>query len=106
MTWRFIIPGRRFFNVYFYYYYYYFILFFAVQYTDAGRSAARAIQNNFLDSSKQEAIDVLLTGSSLYGDLADKARALLSSRYLHGERMKISIVENWFYFKSNSPKTD
>lgn len=53
------------------------------KYTDAGRTAARAIQNNFLDSSKQEAIDVLLTGSSLYGDLADKARALLSSRFLH-----------------------
>ncbi|KAK7099032.1 synaptojanin-1-like [Littorina saxatilis] len=53
------------------------------KYTDATRSATRAIQNNFLDSSKQEAIDVLLTGSSLYGDLADKARALLSSRYLH-----------------------
>ena len=55
------------------------------QYTDATRSATRAIQNNFLDSSKQEAIDVLLTGSSLYGDLADKARALLSARYLHGQ---------------------
>ncbi|XP_012937640.1 synaptojanin-1 [Aplysia californica] len=53
------------------------------KYSDASRSASRTIQNNFLDGSKQEAIDVLLMGSSLYGALADRARALLSSRYLH-----------------------
>ncbi|KAL8579225.1 hypothetical protein ACOMHN_010809 [Nucella lapillus] len=62
------------------------------KYQDATRSATRAIQNNFLDSSKQEAIDVLLTGSSLYGDLADKARALLSSRYLHGMMVMMVVM--------------
>ncbi|XP_059179019.1 synaptojanin-1-like [Physella acuta] len=53
------------------------------KYSDASRSATRTIQNNFLDGSKQEAIDVLLMGSSLQGALSDRARALLGSRYLH-----------------------
>ncbi|XP_071104406.1 synaptojanin-2-like [Haliotis cracherodii] len=53
------------------------------KYSDAARSATRTIQNNFLDNSKQEAIDILLLGSSLYGELADKARSLLSPRCLH-----------------------
>ncbi|CAL1535444.1 unnamed protein product, partial [Lymnaea stagnalis] len=53
------------------------------KYSDASRTASRTIQNNFLDGSKQEAIDVLLMGSSLHGALADRARALLGSRYLH-----------------------
>ncbi|RUS89988.1 hypothetical protein EGW08_002255, partial [Elysia chlorotica] len=53
------------------------------KYSDASRSATRTIQNNFLDGSKQEAIDILLMGSSLVGTLADRARALLGSRYLH-----------------------
>ena len=54
------------------------------QASDAARSATRTIQNNFLDSSKQEAIDILLLGSSLRGDLADKTRALLETISLHG----------------------
>lgn len=55
------------------------------QYSDASRSATRTIQNNFLDGSKQEAIDVLLMGSSLHSALADRTRALLGTRYLHGK---------------------
>ncbi|XP_063401650.1 synaptojanin-1-like isoform X1 [Mytilus trossulus] len=55
------------------------------KYSDATRSASRTIQNNFLDSSKQEAIDMLLLGSTLRGDLADKVRALLSTRVLHAQ---------------------
>nr|KAG5702900.1 hypothetical protein BaRGS_034673 [Batillaria attramentaria] len=74
------------------------------KYTDATRSATRAIQNNFLDSSKQEAIDVLLTGSSLYGDLADKARALLSSRYLHASPSILqSMVERAAEYTRSQP---
>ncbi|KAL1138649.1 hypothetical protein AAG570_008711 [Ranatra chinensis] len=44
---------------------------------DGARSAARTIQNNLLDTSKQEAIDVLLFGSALDTNLADRARTLL-----------------------------
>lgn len=50
---------------------------------DGARSAARTIQNNLLDSSKQEAIDVLLLGSTLNTELADRARLLLPSHMLH-----------------------
>ncbi|XP_069684733.1 synaptojanin-1 isoform X2 [Periplaneta americana] len=50
---------------------------------DGARSAARTIQNNLLDNSKQEAIDVLLLGSTLNSELADRARILLPSNMLH-----------------------
>lgn len=50
---------------------------------DGARSAARTIQNNLLDSSKQEAIDVLLVGSTLSSELADRARILLPTNMLH-----------------------
>ncbi|XP_011503811.1 PREDICTED: synaptojanin-1 isoform X1 [Ceratosolen solmsi marchali] len=48
---------------------------------DGARSAARTIQNNLLDSNKQEAIDILL-GSPLNLDLSDRARILLSTNML------------------------
>ncbi|KAK3594082.1 hypothetical protein CHS0354_040850 [Potamilus streckersoni] len=51
--------------------------------SDAARSASRTIQSNFLDNTKQEAIDILLLGSTLRGELADKARALLTIRKMH-----------------------
>ncbi|XP_052801700.1 synaptojanin-1-like [Mya arenaria] len=47
--------------------------------SDAARSATRTIQNNFLDNNKQEAMDILLLGSTLRGELADRARALLTT---------------------------
>lgn len=50
---------------------------------DGARSAARTIQNNLLDSSKQEAIDILLVGSTLSSELADRARILLPTNMLH-----------------------
>ncbi|XKL60981.1 hypothetical protein PGB90_008038 [Kerria lacca] len=50
---------------------------------DGARSAARTIQNNLLDNSKQEAIDIFLLGNTLNSDLADKARMFLSSDMLH-----------------------
>lgn len=52
---------------------------------DGARSAARTIQNNLLDSTKQEAIDVLLFGSSFNSNLADKARIFLPPQYLNGK---------------------
>ncbi|XP_055900212.1 synaptojanin-1-like isoform X1 [Biomphalaria glabrata] len=66
------------------------------KYSDASRTASRTIQNNFLDGSKQEAIDILLMGSSLHGTLADRARALLGSRYLHvSERILLSMTRQY-----------
>lgn len=44
---------------------------------DGARSAARTIQNNLLDNSKQEAIDILLLGSTLNSELSDRTRILL-----------------------------
>lgn len=51
---------------------------------DGARSAARTIQNNLLDNSKQEAIDILLVGSTLNTELTDRARILLPSNLLQG----------------------
>lgn len=56
-----------------------------LQLMDGARSAARTIQNNLLDNSKQEAIDILLVGSTLNSELADRARILLPSNILQGK---------------------
>jgi len=50
---------------------------------DGARSAARTIQNNLLDNSKQEAIDILLLGNTLNSELADRARILLPNHMQH-----------------------
>uniref|UniRef100_A0A3Q3MB12 phosphoinositide 5-phosphatase n=1 Tax=Mastacembelus armatus TaxID=205130 RepID=A0A3Q3MB12_9TELE len=55
---------------------------------DGARSVTRTIQNNFFDSSKQEAIDILRLGSTLNSDLADKARALLTTSSLYGNYLQ------------------
>lgn len=50
---------------------------------DISRSLTRAIQNNFLDNTKQDAIDTVLYGASKnYGDLADRIRILMSQSAL------------------------
>ena len=41
--------------------------------------------NNFLDGSKQEAIDILLLGNTFIGSVGERARALLNSTFLHGK---------------------
>ncbi|KAK7067887.1 Synaptojanin-1 [Halocaridina rubra] len=51
---------------------------------DGARSAARTIQNNLLDSSKQESIDILLHGNLLNNYLAALSRSLLPTSYLYG----------------------
>lgn len=51
---------------------------------DSTLSVARTIQNNLLDSSKQEAMDILLLGKSLdSASYADRARSLLPSKFFH-----------------------
>uniref|UniRef100_A0A3B4HAL4 Synaptojanin-1 n=1 Tax=Pundamilia nyererei TaxID=303518 RepID=A0A3B4HAL4_9CICH len=76
---------------------------------DGARSVTRTIQNNFFDSSKQEAIDILRLGSTLNSDLADKARALLTTSSLYTEpvlqsspRVLLGMCQN--YHKYTRPK--
>uniref|UniRef100_A0A8C5A4R4 phosphoinositide 5-phosphatase n=1 Tax=Gadus morhua TaxID=8049 RepID=A0A8C5A4R4_GADMO len=68
---------------------------------DGARSVTRTIQNNFFDSSKQEAIDILRLGSTLNSDLADKARALFSSGAA-SPRVLLGMCQN--YRKYTRPK--
>uniref|UniRef100_A0A3Q3WVC7 Synaptojanin-1 n=1 Tax=Mola mola TaxID=94237 RepID=A0A3Q3WVC7_MOLML len=58
---------------------------------DGARSVTRTIQNNFFDSSKQEAIDILRLGSTLNSDLADKARALLTTSSLYESNLTLLL---------------
>uniref|UniRef100_A0A671WIG7 Synaptojanin-1 n=1 Tax=Sparus aurata TaxID=8175 RepID=A0A671WIG7_SPAAU len=70
---------------------------------DGARSVTRTIQNNFFDSSKQEAIDILRLGSTLNSDLADKARALLTTSSLYASpRVLLGMCQN--YQKYTRPK--
>ncbi|KAJ6662397.1 hypothetical protein lerEdw1_011810 [Lerista edwardsae] len=70
---------------------------------DGARSVTRTIQNNFFDSSKQEAIDVLLLGNTLNSDLADKARALLTTGSLRASaKILKNMCEN--FYKYSKPK--
>ncbi|KAK5611653.1 Synaptojanin-1 [Crenichthys baileyi] len=62
---------------------------------DGARSVTRTIQNNFFDTSKQEAIDILRLGSTLNSDLADKARALLTTSSLYASpRVLLGMCQN------------
>ncbi|XP_062906543.1 synaptojanin-1 isoform X3 [Mobula hypostoma] len=73
------------------------------KFKDGARSVTRTIQNNFFDSSKQEAIDILLLGNTLNSDLADKARALLTTGSLHASPQVLhGMCEN--YHKYTKPK--
>ncbi|XP_034034196.1 synaptojanin-1 isoform X2 [Thalassophryne amazonica] len=78
---------------------------------DGARSVTRTIQNNFFDTSKQEAIDILRLGSTLNSDLADKARALLTTSSLYvtetvlqsaSPRVLLGMCQN--YHKYTRPK--
>ena len=58
---------------------------------DFSRSLTRAIQNNFLDNNKQDAIETFLYSMSRnYGDLADRVRVLMSQTFL---RLPYSILK-------------
>ncbi|XP_056592078.1 synaptojanin-1 isoform X7 [Triplophysa dalaica] len=78
---------------------------------DGARSVTRTIQNNFFDTSKQEAIDILRLGSTLNSDLADKARALLTTSSLYvtepilqsaSPRVLLGMCQN--HYKYTRPK--
>nr|XP_020454055.1 synaptojanin-1 isoform X3 [Monopterus albus] len=70
---------------------------------DGARSVTRTIQNNFFDSSKQEAIDILRLGSTLNSDLADKARALLTTSSLYASpRVLLGMCQS--HHKYTRPK--
>ncbi|KAJ8275588.1 hypothetical protein COCON_G00073400 [Conger conger] len=78
---------------------------------DGARSVTRTIQNNFFDSSKQEAIDILRLGSTLNSDLADKARALLTTGSMYisepilqsaSPRVLLGMCQN--HYKYTTPK--
>ncbi|XP_014870399.1 synaptojanin-1 isoform X3 [Poecilia latipinna] len=70
---------------------------------DGARSVTRTIQNNFFDSSKQEAIDILRLGSTLNSDLADKARALLTTSSLYASpRVLLGMCQS--HHKYTKPK--
>ena len=58
---------------------------------DISRSLTRAIQNNFLDYTKQDAIETFLYSMSRnYGELADRVRVLMSQTFL---RLPYSILK-------------
>ena len=60
---------------------------------------ARTIQNNLLDNSKQEAIDILLTGKPLNNEYGDKARSLLQIEYLHMPSSILKpLIEEFFEY--------
>ncbi|KAJ8280126.1 hypothetical protein GJAV_G00050820 [Gymnothorax javanicus] len=70
---------------------------------DGARSVSRTIQNNFFDSSKQEAIDILRLGNTLNCDLADKARAFLTTSNLHASpRVLLGMCQN--HHRYTTPK--
>jgi len=69
---------------------------------DISRSLTRAIQNNFLDNNKQDAIDTVLYGNSKnYGDLADRIRILMSQNALRlpNPVLRKMIAQNLEYSK-------
>ena len=65
-----------------------------MQYRDVTTSATRTIQNNFLDSSKQDAINLLLLGSKKRSVLDDVAYSLGLTNTMHGKRF-VQIIFIW-----------
>lgn len=61
---------------------------------DGARSVHRTIVNNFLDGSKQEAIDMLLLGNTFVGELGERARALLYASFLHCKYCNFDVNHN------------
>jgi phosphatidylinositol-bisphosphatase len=65
---------------------------------DISRSLSRAIQNNFLDSNKQDAMETFLFSMSRnYGELAERVRVLMSPTFL---RLPYSILREVVINKS------
>lgn len=64
---------------------------------DGARSVQRTILNNFMDKSKNEAIEMLLFGNARSGDLGQKAVALLDNTDVLGQYMYMYVgqCDNW-----------
>ncbi|CAH1403112.1 unnamed protein product [Nezara viridula] len=74
------------------------------KFMDGARSAARTIQNNLLDTSKQEAIDVLLLGKGLNSNLAERGRTLLSANMQHlPNNIMSELCDRFFDFAEKMP---
>ena len=67
----------------------------ASKFHDGAVSVKRAFVNNFLDGSKQEAIDILLLGNTFIGSIGERARALLNASFLHCELFLNSYERNY-----------
>ena len=63
-----------------------------VQIKDAQRSVSRTLQNNLFDTSKQEAMDILLSGAMLNSDYADRARTVLPFNLRQGTHHSFHII--------------
>ena len=59
---------------------------------DGARSVQRTILNNFLDKSKNEAIEMLLSCNARSGDLGQKAVALLDSTDILGQHIGWTVL--------------
>ena len=57
------------------------------------RSVKRTIKNNFMDSNKQEAINMLLLSNAYSGELGHKSRALLDQS--DALSSKFTVIGTW-----------
>lgn len=53
---------------------------------DGARSVSRTLQNNLFDTSKQEAMDILLAGALLNTEVSDRARTVLPFNLRQGTK--------------------
>jgi hypothetical protein len=60
-----------------------------LQFIDGARSAARTIQNNLLDSSKQEAINAIVAGGAIKTAMANLTTLYLPRNFVNGESFEI-----------------
>ena len=60
-------------------------LLHSLQLQAGARSVQRTIRNNFMDSTKQDAIDMLLFNNAFSGELGQKARAFLEKADIYGK---------------------
>ncbi|RWS24751.1 synaptojanin-1-like protein [Leptotrombidium deliense] len=69
------------------------------KFKDSTLSVARTIQNNLLDTGKQEAMDVLLIGKSLNNEYSERARSVLPSKYLQlPTNMLITLCDRYLEY--------
>jgi len=70
-----------------------------VKFKDGARSVQRTILNNFMDNTKQEAIDMLLVSNAYSGELGQRAKMLLeASDALAPIPLKQKVCDRWSDF--------